>query len=174
MGLIDAPRGLAGVVVAETSISDVRGEEGSYQYRDRAAIPLAETATFEDAWHLLVTGSWPTDAESERFADRAAAAREMPELDGIRVPGHAGQFETATQMAQRADLVHLQRAARDHDRAEAPEMPGVRIETSGLWQSFDGYTDRPDLATSALGEAILATVIREVAALMTRLGPGIA
>ena len=102
------------------------------------------------------------------------ALARMPELDGIRVPGHAGQFETATQMAQRADLVHLQRAARDHDRAEAPEMPGVRIETSGLWQSFDGYTDRPDLATSALGEAILATVIREVAALMTRLGPGIA
>ncbi len=50
------PRGLAGVVVAETAVSDVRGDEGFYQYRDRSAIELAASATFEDAWQLLVTG----------------------------------------------------------------------------------------------------------------------
>ena len=59
---IDAPRGLAGVIVAETTVSDVRGAEGFYQYRDRSAIELAETASFEDAWQLLVTGQDATDA----------------------------------------------------------------------------------------------------------------
>lgn len=98
------------------------------------------------------------------------ALARMPELEGIRVPGHAGQFETATQLAQRSDLVQPRWAVRDHDLFDTPEIPGVRTETSGLWQTFDGYTDRPDLATPELGEAILSTVIREVATLMTRLG----
>ncbi|WP_426320201.1 citrate/2-methylcitrate synthase [Microbacterium sp. E-13] len=65
-----APRGLAGVIVADTAVSDVRGAEGFYQYRDRSAIELAETATFEDAWQLLVTGEPATDASRAVFAAR--------------------------------------------------------------------------------------------------------
>jgi citrate synthase len=71
---IDAPRGLAGVIVADTAVSDVRGAEGFYQYRDRSAIELAETATFEDAWQLLVTGEEATIASRPDFAARIAAA----------------------------------------------------------------------------------------------------
>ncbi len=71
---IDAPRGLAGVVVADTTVSDVRGAEGFYQYRDRSAIELAETATFEDAWQLLVTGVDATDASRPAFAARISRA----------------------------------------------------------------------------------------------------
>jgi citrate synthase len=73
---IDVPRGLAGVVVAETAVSDVRGDEGFYQYRDRSAIELAASATFEDAWQLLVTGDAATDASRGAFAGRVAAALE--------------------------------------------------------------------------------------------------
>ena len=71
---IDAPRGLAGVIVAETTVSDVRGAEGFYQYRDRSAIELAETASFEDAWQLLVTGQDATDASRPGFAARVSDA----------------------------------------------------------------------------------------------------
>ncbi|HKP06698.1 MAG TPA: citrate/2-methylcitrate synthase [Microbacterium sp.] len=71
---IDAPRGLAGVIVADTAVSDVRGAEGFYQYRDRSAIELAETASFEDAWQLLVTGVAATDASRPAFAARIADA----------------------------------------------------------------------------------------------------
>ena len=71
----DAPRGLAGVIVADTEVSDVRGAEGFYQYRDRSAIALAESATFEDAWQLLVTGDAPADAAAAAaFAARVADA----------------------------------------------------------------------------------------------------
>lgn len=31
--LVDVPRGLAGVVVTDTEIGDVRGREGFYHYR---------------------------------------------------------------------------------------------------------------------------------------------
>ncbi|MFE5411146.1 citrate/2-methylcitrate synthase [Microbacterium sp. NPDC056569] len=78
---IDAPRGLAGVVVAETTVSDVRGAEGFYQYRDRSAIELAETATFEDAWQLLVTGQDATDASRPAFAARVADATTAARAD---------------------------------------------------------------------------------------------
>lgn len=71
---LDAPRGLAGVIVADTAVSDVRGAEGFYQYRDRSAIELAASATFEDAWQLLVTGEAPTDASRPAFAARIADA----------------------------------------------------------------------------------------------------
>ena len=46
---IDAPRGLAGVVVAETSIGDVLGQEGRYHYRGHDAVELARSGDFEVA-----------------------------------------------------------------------------------------------------------------------------
>lgn len=80
-----APRGLAGVIVADTLVSDVRGAEGFFQYRDRSAIELAETATFEGAWHLLVTGEEPTDASHSAFLERVASetAGWRPDIDAV-------------------------------------------------------------------------------------------
>lgn len=81
--LIDVPRGLNGVVAAETAISDVNGEAGYYQYRGHSAIDLARARSFEDVWHLLVVGDLPDAAASVAFAERIAASRtdpRMPEL----------------------------------------------------------------------------------------------
>ena len=39
----EVPKGLEGVVVAETEIGDVRGLEGFYHYRQYNAVELAET-----------------------------------------------------------------------------------------------------------------------------------
>ncbi|MDQ1138364.1 citrate synthase [Microbacterium sp. SORGH_AS 1204] len=81
--LIDVPRGLNGVVAAETTISDVNGEAGWYQYRGWSAVELARTRSFEDVWHLLVVGGLPDAARSAAFAERIAAAQSdprMPEL----------------------------------------------------------------------------------------------
>ncbi|GAA5199519.1 citrate synthase [Microbacterium jejuense] len=76
---IEVPRGLSGVVVAETTIGDVRGAEGFYQYRDRSAVELAATVDFEAAWQLLVTGQAPTGEATAAFTARVGAA-----LAGIR------------------------------------------------------------------------------------------
>ena len=74
-GLITVPRGLKGVVVADTAIGDVRGKEGFYHYRQYSAIELAETRSLEDVWALVVDGALPVTASSSR-AFRAAVGRE--------------------------------------------------------------------------------------------------
>ncbi|MER6063689.1 citrate synthase/methylcitrate synthase [Streptomyces sp. NPDC001792] len=77
--LVDAPRGLAGVVVTETEIGDVRGREGFYHYRQYSAVELARTRGFEDVWHLLVHGTLPDAERRAAFTVETAALRRLPE-----------------------------------------------------------------------------------------------
>jgi citrate synthase len=72
---IDVPRGLAGVVVADTAISEVNGIEGWYQYRGHSAIELARHATLEEVWHLFLFGELPDAAQAAGFAAELRAPR---------------------------------------------------------------------------------------------------
>lgn len=74
----DVPKGLAGVVVAETSVGDVRGTEGFYHYRQYNAVELAEERSLEDAWYLLFEGELPTAAQREAFLEEIRPYREIP------------------------------------------------------------------------------------------------
>ena len=76
----DVPRGLEGVVVAETSIGDVRGLEGFYHYREYNAVELAEKRSIEDVWYLLFEGALPTPAAGRRVPRRDRAAPRDPGL----------------------------------------------------------------------------------------------
>ncbi|MGW7664281.1 citrate synthase [Streptomyces sp. NPDC054756] len=77
--LVDVPRGLAGVVVTDTEVGDVRGREGFYHYRQYSAVELARTRPFEDVWHLLVHGELPDAARSAAFRAETVALRRLPE-----------------------------------------------------------------------------------------------
>ncbi|HEY5273311.1 MAG TPA: citrate synthase [Acidimicrobiales bacterium] len=55
-----AAPGLEGVVVAETSIGDVRGLEGFYHYRQYSAVELAAKRSFADVVELAFRGELPT------------------------------------------------------------------------------------------------------------------
>lgn len=70
-----APAGLKGVVVADTAIGDVLGDEGRFHYRGIDAIALAESTSLEDAWHLVLLGSLPEADASLAFRARVGAAR---------------------------------------------------------------------------------------------------
>ena len=48
-----APRGLKGVIVADTELGDVRGLEAFYHNRQYTAPERAGVRTFEDVWYLL-------------------------------------------------------------------------------------------------------------------------
>jgi citrate synthase len=74
----DAPRGLEGVVVATTTIGDVRGREGFYHYRQYSAIDLAATRTFEDVWFLLLYGELPDRAQGRVFSGEVRGLRDLP------------------------------------------------------------------------------------------------
>ncbi|MFJ1748550.1 citrate synthase [Streptomyces sp. NPDC088116] len=73
------PRGLAGVVVTDTALGDVRGREGFYHYRQYSAVELAESRGFEDVWHLMFLGELPDAARRDAFTARTAALRRLPE-----------------------------------------------------------------------------------------------
>ncbi|KIF67487.1 citrate (Si)-synthase [Streptomyces sp. AcH 505] len=75
----DVPRGLAGVVVTETALGDVRGREGFYHYRQYSAVELAQTRDFEDVWHLMFEGELPDSAARAAFTARTAALRRLPD-----------------------------------------------------------------------------------------------
>ncbi len=72
------PRGLEGIVVAETAIGDVRGREGFYHYRQYSAVDLAAARSLEDVWQLLLDGDLPDAAASSRFGDEVAHLRMLP------------------------------------------------------------------------------------------------
>jgi citrate synthase len=76
---IDVPRGLKGVVVTETGLSDVRGTEGFYHYRQYSAIDLAEQRGLEDVWHLMLLGELPDAEQLSAFRARTAPLRRMPD-----------------------------------------------------------------------------------------------
>ena len=73
-----APRGLKGVIVADTALGDVRGLEGFYHYRQYSAPELAAKRTFEDVWYLLFEGDLPSLARRDEYTARIAAARHLP------------------------------------------------------------------------------------------------
>lgn len=70
--------GLEGVVVADTTIGDVRGEQGFFHYRGHDAVELARLRPFEDVWHLLAHGELPDAPTARAFASHVAAMRELP------------------------------------------------------------------------------------------------
>ncbi len=73
-----APAGLSGVIVADTTVGELRPDLGYFTYRQYSALELARTSSFETAWHLLVIGHLPTEIELARFHARIAPMRELP------------------------------------------------------------------------------------------------
>ncbi|MEU5427250.1 citrate synthase/methylcitrate synthase [Streptomyces olivoreticuli] len=78
MPITEVPRGLAGVVVTDTALGDVRGREGFYHYRQFSAVELAGSRSFEDVWHLMFRGALPDAAQRAAFTAETAALRRLP------------------------------------------------------------------------------------------------
>ncbi|TWV57252.1 citrate synthase/methylcitrate synthase [Streptomyces misionensis] len=110
--LVDVPRGLAGVVVTETEIGDVRGREGFYHYRQYSAVDLARTRRFEDVWHLLVRGTLPGAEDGAAFAAETAALRRLPEEVRAALPAIAAASHRSGPLAGLRTALSLLGAAR--------------------------------------------------------------
>src|SRR3954454_12389375 len=85
---INVPPGLRNVVVTETTLGDVRGDEGFYHYREYSAIDLAKSKTLEDVWFLMFEGHLPSAAERDRFVAELAPLRVLPDEGARGPPGH--------------------------------------------------------------------------------------
>lgn len=73
-------KGLAGAVVADTSLSLVDGQNGVLVYRGYNILDLGVKAWFEEVAYLLWNGKLPNQAELDAFKVELAAMREMPAM----------------------------------------------------------------------------------------------
>ncbi len=72
-------RGLEGVVVGSTDLSNVEGLEGRLTYRGFDIHDLAEHATYEEVCYLLLFGQLPNTFQLEDLKVRLAANRMLPQ-----------------------------------------------------------------------------------------------
>lgn len=71
-----SPRGLADVVAASTSISDIDGRAGRLSYRGYDIHDIAGRISFEECVHLLQRGTLPTQAELDGLMAELADGRQ--------------------------------------------------------------------------------------------------
>ncbi len=162
-GAIDAKRGLEGVVVAETSVGDVRGMEGFYHYRQYNAVELAEKRSLEDVWHLLYEGHLPSPAEREAFADEIRSLRAIPTevKEMLPIIATSGKHFTAldalrtaySALAYAADFKSWMDVDAATLRANAMQtsavMPTLIMALYRLNQGLEPIEPHPDLAYAA-------------------------
>jgi citrate synthase len=161
--LVEVPRGLAGVVVTDTEIGDVRGLEGFYHYRQYSAVELARTRPFEDVWHLLVDGELPDAERAADFAAETAALRRLPDEVRAALPGIAAASRRSGPLAGLRTALSLLGAAQgfrpvyDLDAAErrrdtlvaAAAVPTLLTALHRLGSGLDPVEPREDLSYAA-------------------------
>ncbi|MFD9794178.1 citrate synthase [Streptomyces sp. NPDC059070] len=157
------PRGLAGVVVTDTALGDVRGREGFYHYRQYSAVELAQTRGFEDVWHLMFHGELPGAAARADFTARTAALRHLPREVSEALPGIAAAGAASGPLAGLRTALSLLGAAQgfrpvydlgaDQRRADAlaacAAVPTLLTALYRLSQGLDPVEPRDDLSYAA-------------------------
>ncbi|MFI1172382.1 citrate synthase [Streptomyces melanogenes] len=157
------PRGLAGVVVTDTALGDVRGREGFYHYRQYSAVELAQTRGFEDVWHLMFHGELPDAAARADFTAHTAALRHLPREVTDALPGIAAAGAASGPLAGLRTALSLLGAAQgfrpvydlDADRrredalAACAAVPTLLTALYRLGQGLDPVEPRDDLSYAA-------------------------
>ncbi|WOX13102.1 citrate synthase/methylcitrate synthase [Streptomyces sp. N50] len=160
---IEVPRGLAGVVVTDTRIGDVRGIEGFYHYRQYSAVELAQTRGFEDVWHLLAYGELPDADQSAAFAAETAALRRLPDEVRAALPAVAAASGTSGPLSGMRTALSLLGAAKgfrpvydidpDARRRDtlvaSAAVPTLLTALYRLGQGLDPVEPREDLSYAA-------------------------
>ncbi len=88
-------------------------------------------------------------------------------ISNERIPGHAGEFETALMRAVNPDALadaDMQRI-KDHPDLGTPiygPLPTV-LQSKGAWAAQGGFSDEPDKGTAVQGRRMLQIIVSEVA-----------
>jgi citrate synthase len=86
-------KGLEGVLVAESGLSFIDGDEGRLVYRGYAIEDLARDASYEEVLYLLWHGHLPDRGELDEFTEKMAAERDVD--DGV--------MDTVQELAERGE-----------------------------------------------------------------------
>ncbi len=109
-------------------------------------------------------GAHVTAADYWNIARNALQASGL--IEGARIPGHAGEFETALMLAVRpASLselgMNLVKGRPDTGKPIYGSLP-TKVETKGSWLAQGGYSDEPDKGTPSQGKQMLEVIVTEV------------
>jgi len=160
---LEVPPGLRNVIVTETELGDVRGQEGFYHYRQYSAIGLAKSKTVEDVWFLMFEGRLPTAEERDRFAEELAPLRVLPSEVREILPAVAAAGPVFNPLAGLRTALSVLAAARqlpplwdvDADRRKADAMlvcavtPTILAALYRLRAGAEPLEPRADLTAAA-------------------------
>jgi citrate synthase len=137
-------RGLEGVLVAESSLSFIDGEEGTLLYRGYTIDDLARNASFEEVLYLLWHGRLPDADEFERFESAMAEERHVDD--------------------------HVHRLVRDLAAADEDPMAALRTIVSALSADDPDVDSDPtdEAATLRKGRRITAKIPTALSAFARR------
>lgn len=150
--------GLRGIVVADSTICKVDGEQGTLIYRGYDAITLAKYSTYEEVVYLLLMKTLPGPAELEEFRLRLAEWRPLPQpvIDGLKTFPTSALPMDVLQAAVPA--LGMQDAELSDDSKDATYNKAVRLvarlsQVVSAWQRLrDGQKvvePRPDFGQAA-------------------------
>ncbi|HLH29542.1 MAG TPA: citrate synthase [Acidimicrobiales bacterium] len=156
----ETPRGLEGVVVAQTSVGDVRGREGFFHYRQYSAVDLAARRSFEDVWFLLFYGHLPGPDEARRFVEEVAGLRRLPEGVKELLPSLAANGEPLTALRTGLSALGAELGWRPSHDVDAEELraqalrlcatvPTLLAAVHRLRSGAAPVEPRPDLSLAA-------------------------
>lgn len=121
---INAPKGLEGIVAADTKLSFIDGEKGVLEYVGIAIDDLARNSTFEETVFLLWNLRLPNKSELEQFSREIRANYEIPE----------GMAQRILSTPKSAQPMHMLRTAISglamHDpEPNANDVPSIRAKS---------------------------------------------
>ncbi|HET9333906.1 MAG TPA: citrate/2-methylcitrate synthase [Gemmatimonadota bacterium] len=119
--------GLEGVVVAESEISYVDGQEGRLVYRGFSIEDLAERSTFEETTKLLLDGELPSAAELATFRTALAAERSLDERTLETIRGFPADAEPMAALRTAVSALGLVDPDRGDDGPDATRRKAIRL-----------------------------------------------
>lgn len=148
-----AAKGLDGVVVAQTHVSHVFGEEGRLVYRGYDIGELAGKVTYEEVCHLLWKGALPTRAELDALNATMRAQRALPDGGaGLRLLSQSVNPMDAlrTEVSLTAALLEIQGAPTvDQAIALTARFPTIVAAFHRLRSGLEPVAPRTDLSHAA-------------------------
>ena len=151
-------RGLEGVVVGSTELSNVEGQLGRLTYRGYDIDDLAPNASFEEVIHLLFYGHLPTAVELETLKRELGARRVLPEalVEAMqRVPKSAWPMDVLRTIVSGLALFSPVNARGEHvsDSYTARELIAKMTTILAAWdrirRGLDPIEPRADLSQAA-------------------------
>jgi citrate synthase len=161
LGPAEVPRGLKGVVVADTEVGDVRGREGFYHYRQYSAVDLARTRPLDDVARLMIDGALPTTRrDQDAFTSELWPLRHLPPslTDVLPAIARCGEpldgLRTALSLAMSArgarPVIDIDASERRADCLAAIAMtPTILCALHRLGRGLEPVAPRDDLDSSA-------------------------